>query len=466
MIFCSLIFLFRFLPMVLIAYYAALWVFRKRNITNFVLFAASIIFYAWGEPVYVILLFVSVIINYISGRLIAVCSLKKAKFVIVIAIVINLGILGFYKYADFLIETANSITGKSVGFLQLNLPIGISFYTFQAMSYIIDVYRGNAKAENNIINFGLYLSLFPQLIAGPIVRYVDISKELKDRRENIEDFASGIRLFIIGLSKKVIFANIIGELFNQISSGSTTNLPVVNAWIGIMAFSFQIYFDFSGYSDMARGLGRMFGFHFRVNFNYPYESKSISEFFRRWHISLGTWFKEYVYIPLGGSRQGKTKLIRNIMIVWLLTGIWHGASLNFVLWGLYYGVLILAEKLWLKKYLDKMPVFLSHFYTLLFVMIGWAIFAFDSIRTGMCYIGSMFMMNHNSFIDKDSLYLIVTWAVLFILLILGSTSALERLSQKLKLRGVFETIYLMVIFLLCISCLVNDSYNPFLYFRF
>lgn len=466
MIFCSLIFLFRFLPMVLLIYYAALWGIKKRNVTNFILFAASIVFYAWGEPVYVILLLVSVLINYLSGRLIAVFPAKWAKFVIVMAVIINLSILGFYKYADLLIEMTNKITGHSVNLLHLELPIGISFYTFQAMSYVIDVYRGNVRAEKNIINFGLYVSLFPQLIAGPVVRYVDIYKELGNRKENMQDFASGIRFFIIGLSKKVLFANIIGELFNQITSSNVKEIAFINAWIGIIAFTFQIYFDFSGYSDMAVGLGKMFGFHFCMNFNYPYESVSISGFFRRWHISLGMWFKEYVYIPLGGSRQGKVKLIRNIMIVWLLTGLWHGASANFIIWGIYYGILIVAEKLWLKRYLDKMPSFISHFYTLIFVMIGWVIFAFDNIKTCAGYIGSMFMVNHNRFMDGESLYLITTKAVLIFLLILGSTSIPKRLSEKIRFRGIFEPVFLMMLFLLCISCLVNDSYNPFLYFRF
>ena len=480
MIFCSLIFLFRFLPMVLLVYYASLWVIRKRNVTNFVLFIASIIFYAWGEPKYVILLLVSILANYVSGRLIAALSQGKAKLVLVLTIIINLGLLGFWKYADFLLETAGNIMGLSFRQFRLELPIGISFYTFQAMSYVIDVYRGKVKAEKNIINFGLYVSLFPQLIAGPIVRYVDIHKELKDRKESVLNFASGIRLFIIGLSKKVILANVIGELFEQISSGEAAKIALINAWLGILAFTFQIYFDFSGYSDMAMGLGKMFGFHFCENFRYPYKSKSISEFFRRWHISLGTWFREYVYIPLGGSRQGRIKLIRNIMVVWLLTGIWHGASMNFIIWGIYYGVLIVIEKLWLKQYLDKLPSFFSRAYTLLLVMIGWVIFAFDNIHTGLDYLGSMFMINHNKLMDGESLYLLVNWAVLFILVIIGSTSVPKRLAEKIRsvkktddiqaketmFFSVLEPIFLMLLLLICISCLVNDSYNPFLYFRF
>lgn len=480
MIFCSLIFLFRFLPMVLLVYYASLWGIKKRNITNFVLLIASIIFYAWGEPRYVILLMVSILTNYVSGRLTAALSPGKAKLVLGLTVMINLGLLGFYKYADFLLETAGSITGLSFRQPHLELPIGISFYTFQAMSYVIDVYRGNVKAENNIINFGLYVSLFPQLIAGPIVRYVDIHRELKDRKESVCDFASGIRLFIIGLSKKVILANVIGELFEQISSGEPAEIAMMNAWLGILAFTFQIYFDFSGYSDMAMGLGKMFGFHFCENFNYPYESKSISEFFRRWHISLGTWFREYVYIPLGGSRQGRIKLIRNIMVVWLLTGIWHGASVNFIIWGIYYGVLIVIEKLWLKQYLDRLPSFLSRTYTLLFVMVGWVIFAFDNIRTGLGYLGSMFMMNHNKLMDGESMYLLINWAVLFILAIMGSTGIPRGLAEKIRgfkkrndiqakeRRGIaiLEPLFLMLLLIICISCLVNDSYNPFLYFRF
>lgn len=480
MIFCSLIFLFRFLPMVMLIYYASLWLVKKRNVTNFVLFIASVIFYAWGEPIYVILLLFSILINYISGRLIAAASSKKAKLMLVITVIMNLGMLGFYKYADFLLGTVAKVTGISFPLFHPELPIGISFYTFQAMSYVIDVYRRYVKAENNIINFGLYVSLFPQLIAGPIVRYVDICRELKDRKENIQDFASGIRLFIIGLSKKVILANVIGELFEQITTGNVAEIALINAWLGIFAFTFQIYFDFSGYSDMAMGLGKMFGFHFCKNFDYPYESKSISEFFRRWHISLGTWFKEYVYIPLGGSRKGRGKMIRNIMVVWMVTGIWHGASMNFILWGIYYGVLIVVEKLWLKKYLDKIPSVFTHAYTLFLVMMGWIIFAFDNIKTGLTYLGSMFFVNNNKLVDDESMYLIITQAVLFVAVIIGSTSVPKRISERLQgvkrtqeisekepvIMSVVAPVILMVLFVICISCLVNDSYNPFLYFRF
>lgn len=352
MVFSDLLFLFRFLPIVLIVYFAS-----PKKFRNAVLFFSSLIFYAWGEPVYVSLMLFSTLVDYIHGRLVYRLKnnnqTKKAKLVVMSSMVINLGLLGFFKYADFFIGTVNSIFGTSIGFLNVALPIGISFYTFQTMSYTLDIYMNNEAPQKNIISFGAYVAMFPQLIAGPIVQYKTVAKELRERKENIDDFAIGVRRFILGLGKKVLLANSTGAIWTTVKALPDTDLSIVAAWFGIICFALQIYYDFAGYSDMAIGLGKMFGFNFPINFDYPYISKSVTEFFRRWHISLGKWFRDYVYIPLGGNRKGRLKLIRNILVVWILTGFWHGASYNFILWGLYFGILLVIEKVFFIKSFRK-----------------------------------------------------------------------------------------------------------------
>ena len=471
MVFSSLTFLFIFLPLVLIVYFCS-----PKKIRNLILFISSLIFYAWGEPVYIVIMIFSTVFDYINGLLIEKYKLnkqyKKAKIILINSIVVNLGILCFFKYSNFLIQNINNLFDLNLGLLNITLPIGISFYTFQTLSYSIDVYLGNVNAQKDIISFGTYVTFFPQLVAGPIVKYRDIEKQLKDRKENIDDFAYGIKRLIIGLFKKVMLANNIGMLWNQISSQTISNLPILNAWLGAFAFTFQIYFDFSGYSDMAIGLGRMFGFKFLENFDHPYESKNITEFWRKWHISLGTWFREYVYIPLGGSREGKIKLIRNLLIVWGLTGLWHGASWNFVLWGIYFGVILIIEKLILQKYIEKMPKILQHIYTMFIVIISWVIFAFEDILQVGLYLKSMFGLNNTSLYNNEFLYLISTNKILLIICIIASTSIFKKIYSKLIKKenktfyNFIDVILYIVLFLLSVSFLIGNTYNPFLYFRF
>lgn len=389
MVFSSLIFLFRFLPLILLIYYIVPGKFK-----NMILLSGSLVFYAWGEPKYVLIMIFSTLVNYIFGILIEDFKKKDkisaSKYMVVASVIVNLSVLGFFKYADLLINTANKLTGSGFQLLEIALPVGVSFYTFQTMSYTIDVYRGNVAAQRNIITFGTYVTMFPQLIAGPIVKYKSVADELNNRKGNIDTFADGIGRFITGLGKKVLLANNIGNLWDTIKAVNPENMSVLSAWLGIIAFTFQIYFDFSGYSDMAIGLGKMFGFNFEENFNYPYISKSVTEFFRRWHISLGTWFREYVYIPLGGNRCSTYKHIRNILVVWILTGLWHGASYNFMLWGLYYGVILILEKIFLKKYIDRLPAFIQHIYTLLIIITGWVIFSFEDMGQLGRYLKTMF----------------------------------------------------------------------------
>ena len=373
MVFSSLTFLLWFLPCVLLVYFLV-----PKKAKNAILFAFSLLFYAWGEPIYVGLMIFSTVLDYCCGR--AVEKFRgtlKAKIGLLVSVIVNLSLLCLFKYADFLLGTVNGIFGCNIPLLNLPLPIGISFYTFQTMSYTIDVYRGDAKVQNNIISFGAYVSLFPQLIAGPIVRYQTIADQIDERTHSFDKFGEGVKRFVCGLGKKVLLANNIGLLWNTISGSS--ELSVVSAWLGIVAFAFQIYFDFSGYSDMAIGLGKMFGFDFLENFDHPYCSKSVTEFWRRWHISMGTWFRDYVYIPLGGNRKGLAIQLRNIAIVWLLTGFWHGASWNYVLWGVYFGLLLILEKFFLMDKLKKIPACIGHIYALLCVAVGWVLFAFEDI---------------------------------------------------------------------------------------
>ena len=385
------------------------------------------------------------------------------------SILANIGLLSIFKYGDFIISNINVFFDLQIDMLNLSLPIGISFYTFQTMSYTIDVYREEVEVQNNFISFGSYVSLFPQLIAGPIVRYKTIEKELEDRKTSVDDLATGIGRFIVGLGKKVLIANNIGLVWDTVSKGDILSLSTLSAWLGIVAFSLQIYFDFSAYSDMAIGLGRIFGFNFLENFNYPYMSQSITEFWRRWHISLGTWFKEYVYIPLGGNRGGRINQIRNILVVWFLTGIWHGASWNFVSWGAFYGILLICEKLFLLRLLDKLPRVLRRIYTLLLVLISWVIFSFESLESILGYLQSMFF-NPGYLYDQQALYLLVTNIPLILIGVLGASPYPKKLwlrvSEARETNWVIENGYLIFILVLSTAYLVDQSFNPFLYFRF
>lgn len=473
MIFSSLLFLFRFLPAVLVVYYIV-----PPGLRNLVLLLFSLLFYAWGEPVYIILMIVSILVSYTGG--IIVDSQKKrgnhgaAKTALVISSVVSLSLLGFFKYADFAIGTVNSLTGMDLELLHLALPIGISFYTFQTMSYTIDVYRGEAQVQKNLISFGAYVTMFPQLIAGPIVTYKTIDKQLRSRKETSEQFAVGIHRFMIGLGKKVLLANNAGALWNVIQGMTYEQLPVLTAWMGLAAYTFQLYFDFSAYSDMAIGLGHMFGFRFLENFNYPYISKSITEFWRRWHISLGTWFRDYVYIPLGGNRAGTLRHIRNIFVVWLLTGFWHGADWNFVIWGIYYGVLLLIEKFFLGKYLKKLPSVFQHIYCMFFVMIGWNLFVFDDMGRGLDFMRALFGGYGQGLFDQETVYLLYNNMILLVILLVGSTQLPKKIGERLcrALAGcdaaviVVKNVFYAAIFLLSVAWLVDASFNPFLYFRF
>lgn len=481
MVFSSLLFLFRFLPIVLILYFLV-----PRKLKNAVLFFSSLVFYAWGEPVYVVLMLFSTVVDYTHGMLVHRFKEqgkdRQARWAVASSMIINLALLGFFKYSDFLIGTVNSVFGTAIPLLKLALPIGISFYTFQTMSYTVDVYRGDAKVQKNIISFGAYVALFPQLIAGPIVQFQTIAEELQERKETVSDFSSGINRFMIGLGKKVLLANNIGMLWDTVAAMAPSEMTVAAAWLGIIAFSFQIYFDFSGYSDMAIGLGRMFGFHFWENFNYPYVSKSITEFWRRWHISLGTWFREYLYIPLGGNRNGLAKQIRNIAIVWLATGIWHGASWNFVLWGVYYGILLIMEKMFLLKVLDKLPNWVRHVYTLVIVVFGWVLFAHDSIGQGVIYAGHMLGIGGVPFINKEFVYMLYTNLPWLVVLTIGCTELPRKLVLRLQERletgkdgnasrggrlvSLYQNVFYVAMFLVALAYLVDATYNPFLYFRF
>jgi alginate O-acetyltransferase complex protein AlgI len=482
MVFSSFVFLLVFLPIVLFVYYII-----PKRWRNLVLLVASLIFYAWGEPVYVLIMLFSTVFDYTNGRLIE--HLKqtnkpgKAKVVLVADLCGNLAILGFFKYADFVIGNINNITGAGLSLLNIALPIGISFYTFQTMSYTIDVYRGVVAAQHNILNFATYVTLFPQLIAGPIVQYKTIEKEIASREVRVSDFAEGAFRFSVGLAKKVLLANQIGSLWDTISG--LQQMSVATAWLGAIAYSFQIYFDFSGYSDMAIGLGRMFGFYFLENFNFPYMSKSITEFWRRWHISLSSWFREYVYIPLGGNRKGIRRQLLNIMIVWMLTGLWHGANWNFVLWGVYYGVLLMLEKLFLLKQLEKAPGWLQHVYSMFLVVIGWAIFAQTDLSQLLVYLKTMFGVGAAGVVDSDFCYFMSCNVVLLVVLVvcsfdhrgwIGRILPQEKTSPDGRpgIRGriapavwdACKTAVMVAMILVSFAFLVGDSYNPFLYFRF
>lgn len=470
MVFSSLIFLFAYLAITLVLYYAV--PFKARNA---VLFVVSLIFYGWGEPKYIVVMLFSILVAYIFGFFVGKyreSAPKKARAYLIVSILLNLSALLFFKYANFFIENLALIPG--LGGLKpiegLKLPVGISFYTFQIMSYTIDVYRGDARVQRRIVPFGAYVTLFPQLIAGPIVRYSDVDEQLTNRRETVDKFASGVQRFCAGLAKKVLLADTVYVLLGHYHDAFAFEQTVLGAWLIVILYTFQIYFDFSGYSDMAIGLGRMLGFEFLENFNYPYISKSITEFWRRWHISLSTWFREYVYIPLGGNRRGKLRQYRNIAVVWLLTGFWHGASWNFLLWGAYFCVLLIVEKLFLYKWLQKAPAVLAHLYTMFFVCISWLIFYFTDLGEGLTCLKAMFGVGVSSFATPTVVYDLLRYLPLLLICVLAATPLPKRLFDALKNRFVTmryaQVLLIAGAFLVITAYLVDSTFSPFLYYRF
>ncbi len=470
MIFSSTFFLCVFLPVTLVLYYILPWKFK-----NFLLLLASLIFYAWGEPVYVFLMIFSIVFNYLAGIQLGDLNKKryrkKRKSVFIFTLVVNIGILSFFKYYGFVLTNVNALLGTHIPIKELALPIGISFYTFQILSYVIDVYWGNVKVQFNIIDFGAYITMFPQLIAGPIVRYEDIQRQLRHRTLSLQKTADGAIWFIRGLSKKVLLANNIGMLYDAVFAISADQRSVLTSWLGIIAYTFQIYFDFSGYSDMAIGLGKMLGFKFVQNFDYPYVSKSVTEFWRRWHISLGTWFREYVYIPMGGNRVNPLKHIRNIMVVWALTGLWHGAAWCYVIWGLYYGVLLLLEKYVWGRFLNRLPGAVQHLYTVILFVFGWLIFTAPSLSGLGDNFGAMFGAFGNAFADGAAWYYLTSNLILLIICTLCSTPLIKmifgRISMANHKAGQIAAIVIYGgLFLTSLAYLVNATYNPFLYFKF
>ncbi len=466
MLFSSIPFLYYFLPIVILLYTVA-----PKKLKNTVLLLSSLFFYGWGEPKYVFLMLGTIFIGYVLGLLTEKHrGTFLAKLWVTLSAVVSLGMLGYFKYADFFIENFNAVTSLSVPLLKIALPIGISFYTFQLLSYTIDVYRGDVPAQKNFITLAAYVSLFPQLIAGPIVRYSDVEKQLIERKHSFEYVAAGIRRFIIGLSKKVLIANALGEVCDIFRASDDKS--VLFYWLYAICFTLHIYFDFSGYSDMAIGLGKLFGFDFMENFRHPFVSKSITEFWRRWHISLGSWFRDYVYIPLGGNRVSKIKGFRNIFVVWMLTGFWHGAAWNFIVWGLYFAVLLIIEKLWLKKYIEKSKLF-SHIYVMLLIVISFVIFNASDMSQAFADIAGMFGAGSLPFYSDEWLYYLRSFAVIIVIAIIGSTelpvkamAALKKNSKIEKCINVIEPVALVVLLVLITAYLVDGSFNPFLYFRF
>ena len=460
MLFSSISFLYYFLPIVLILYFIA-----PGNMKNLILMISSLVFYAWGEPEYVVIMIVSIIVGYITGRLIETFYTKKyVALFLAGGVLSHLGILIYFKYVDFFIGNVNAITGSTIPLLRLTLPIGISFYTFQILSYEIDVYRGKVRAQKNILKLAVYVTMFPQLIAGPIVRYSDIEGQLDERSQSFENFGVGMSRFVIGLGKKILLANTLGELCEIFKASNDKS--VLFFWLYGIAFALHIYFDFSGYSDMAIGLGKIFGFAFPENFNYPYISGSVTEFWRRWHMSLGQWFRDYVYIPLGGSRCSKVRWLMNILIVWMLTGLWHGAAWNFVFWGLYYGLLLAIEKLLLAKWLENSRI-ISHIYLLLTLIIGFVIFNGTDIRETVTYIGAMFGFGDYPLISSEFIYYVKSYGVLLVCGAVGATPIVGSVAGKMEKKTVwFQPAMLVLILIISTAYLVDGSFNPFLYFRF
>ncbi len=466
MVFSSITFLFYFIPAVLVIYVIA-----PQKLKNLVLLVASLTFYAWGEVPYMfIMLFLSVV-DYVCGRKIDQYDddPKRRKIYLWIDVGINLFMLVFFKYFDFIITNLNAVTGLGLPLLGIPLPIGVSFNTFQSISYIIDVYRRTTTCEKSYYNYLTYTTLFPQIIAGPIVRYITVENELENRTIKLDDFSRGTRRFILGLAKKVLIANSVGYLWDLVSSGGVGDMSVSLYWIGILAYTFQIYFDFSAYSDMAIGLAQVFGMYFDENFDYPYISKSITEFWRRWHMTLSSWFRDYVYIPLGGNRRGTAIQLRNLLVVWGLTGLWHGASWNFVLWGLYFGVILIAEKLFLLDWLKKIPAFFQHLYTMLLVIVSWVLFAFEDISAVFAYLRGMFGMGQVPLINDTARYYLASYGAVLLIAAVFSAPVYQWV-RKLEDRGgaaaaTMSCAYVLL-FLTCTAFLVNSTYNPFLYFRF
>lgn len=467
MVFSSLTFMFLFLPVVLIVYYLL-----PKKFKNLFILLSGIFFYAWGEPIYVFVMLLSTMIDYTAGMIMHKLDDRPVarRVCLIVSLVMNLSLLGVFKYTGFVVENINGIFGANIANPNLPLPIGISFFTFQSMSYTIDLYMRKIKVQKNPISFAAFVTLFPQIVAGPIVRYEDIAAELDDRTINVDCIYEGIVTFITGIGKKVLIANNIGMLWTTVKGLDPSGMSVMTSWLGILAFTFQIYFDFSGYSDMAIGLGKMMGFNFPQNFNYPYLSKSISEFWRRWHITLGSWFKSYVYFPLGGSRKGKGRTVFNLAVVWLLTGIWHGASWNFILWGVLYGVIIILEKLFLGKLLEKLPSALQWLYTMLLVVLGWVLFDTADLTTAFTFMGTMFGAT-GILADNQAVYLLLNYGMVLVLCFFAATDSWKRLVEMAherfpKLVDYATPVCKMAVLFLATAYLVDATYNPFLYFNF
>lgn len=460
-----------FLPITVILYYLFGGTTKNVNVKNIILLIASLVFYAWGEPVYIILMLISIVFNYVIGRDIDRAREdgdgKTAKRKFVLSIIFNLAVIGFFKYFGFIVENINTLFNANIRVPELALPVGISFYTFQIMSYIIDLYRGKVKVQKNAFAFALYISLFPQLIAGPIVRYADIEYQLQHRKETFNKFSEGVTRFTVGLGKKLILANTLGAVYTGVQELEIGQTSLVTAWIGIICYTLQIYFDFSGYSDMAIGLGRMFGFEFVENFNYPYIADSVTDFWRRWHISLSTWFREYVYIPLGGNRCKTPRVIFNLMVVWFLTGLWHGAAWNFIVWGMYYGILLILEKYVFGKVIEKMPSALRHIITMVIVMLGWVFFSAPTLTDAVHYLGAM-VGTGGGLIDSQAIYLLSSNWLPIIIGVFCATPIYKKIAERFSDKFVNElrVIALPLLFALCIIFMISETYNPFLYFRF
>ena len=461
MVFSSITFLFYFLPIVLALYYIA-----PNKYKNIVLLASSLFFYFYGEPTYVIIMIASIVFTYIFGILMDKYK-KYSKLFLILSICVSIGILIYFKYTNFLIQNINLWLKNKIDFIYVVLPIGISFYTFQLISYIIDVYRGEARVQKNVLKLAMYISLFPQLIAGPIVRYTTIEEQIENREYSFSKFSQGVRRFLVGLGKKVLIANVLGQLASIFLSSNDTS--TLFYWLYAVAIMLQIYFDFSGYSDMAIGLGKMFGFEFLENFNYPYIATSITDFWRRWHISLSTWFRDYIYIPLGGNRVSKIKWFRNILVVWFLTGMWHGAAWNFIIWGLYFGILLILEKVFLGKYLEKLPKFISRIYVLVIVMISFIIFNGEGVANIFQNIGGLFGITSSSLVSAESIYYFKSYFIVLIVAIIGATPFMKNLANNEKLHkviNILEPIFLVILLVVSTSYIIDSSFNPFLYFRF
>ncbi len=467
MLFSSIPFLYWFLPCVVLLYFAA-----PRGLKNTVLLLSSLFFYGWGEPVYVLWMLLAIVMAYLSGLLIERfrSTLRLARAFLVLSVSFSLSMLGYFKYADFFIRNFNAVTGLSVPLLRMALPIGISFYTFQILSYTVDVYRGAVFAQKNFIDLAAYVALFPQLIAGPIVRYADVAAQLKERRHTPEKTALGMRRFLLGLGKKVLIANLLGELCSIFRESNDKS--VLFFWLYAAAYALHVYFDFSGYSDMAIGLGKIFGFDFRENFNCPFVSKSITEFWRRWHMSLGSWFRDYVYIPLGGNRVSAPRHLLNILVVWMLTGFWHGAAWNFVIWGLYFAGLLILEKIWLLKSLEGKPV-IGHFYVTAAVMVSFVIFDASDLQQAFSYLKAMFGGSGYPLLSSEFLYYFRSYFVVFVIALFGATPLPAKLRGRIRqtaagehVLSIAEPLALIALLLICTAFLVDGSYNPFLYFRF